>query len=211
MFIKIQTLIEKYDLKINGIIHGGGHFAEEYDDYKACGIEDIIFIEPCQKASIIIYEKFAYNSRIITMQTALGDYNGTALMNTETANQGQSNSILKPKQHLVDFPSIKFEGTEQVYMSRLDDIEFDRSKYNFLNCDLQGFELLALKGAIKTLEHIDFCYLEINKAEMYFGNAMVDELDEFLDGFGFKRVETYWCNRNIEEKSSWGDGFWIKK
>ena len=130
-------------------------------------------------------------------------------MNTETANEGQSNSILKPKQHLVDFPSIKFEGTEQVDMSRLDDITFDRSKYNFLNMDLQGYELLALQGAPETLEHIDYCYLEINKAEMYSECAMVDELDEFLAKFGFERVETFWCNRGTS--GNWGDGFWIKK
>ena len=47
MYIKIHTLIEKYNLNIKGIMHVGAHACEERKDYNNAGITDnnIVWIE----------------------------------------------------------------------------------------------------------------------------------------------------------------------
>jgi hypothetical protein len=63
---------------------------------------------------------------VTLVNKALGDQIGQSFMYVETANGGQSSSILKPKLHLTQYPHITFDSTEQVEMIRLDDYEFDK-------------------------------------------------------------------------------------
>jgi len=64
--------------------------------------------------------------------------------------------------------------------------------------------LEVLKGGTKTLEHVDYVYCEVNRDEVYENNALVEELDEFLAGYGMKRVETDWAGE------IWGDALYIR-
>jgi hypothetical protein len=89
-------------------------------------------------------------------------------------------------------------------ITKLDLLSFDRSKYNFINIDVQGYELEVFKGGTETLKTIDYVYAEINKDELYKGCPMVEDLDVFLETFGFKRNET------IMATPTWGDALYIK-
>ena len=77
-------------------------------------------------------------------------------------------------------------------------------KYNFINIDVQGYELEVFKGSLRTLESIDYIISEVNRAELYENCTNVYELDNFLSLYGFKRVETSW------EGVTWGDALYIK-
>ncbi len=79
--------------------------------------------------------------------------------------------------------------------------------YNFLNMDTQGYELKILQGGAETLKAIDYVYSEVNRDEIYEGNARIEQLDAFLHEF--QRVETFWCNGGVS--GTWGDAFWIRK
>ena len=46
---------------------------------------------------------------------------------------------------------------------------------NFLNIDIQGAELLALKGMGSLISYFDYIYLEVNKAHVYKKCALVNE------------------------------------
>ena len=124
-------------------------------------------------------------------------------MNVETANQGQSNSLLKPKKHLEQYAWIQFHKTEKVNVYRLDNLIFERKDYNFLNMDIQGYELEALKGAKQTLKSIDYVYTEVNRDEVYENCARVEQLDFFLKDF--ERVHTNWMG------GTWGDSLYLRK
>ena len=65
-------------------------------------------------------------------------------------------------------------------------------EFNFINIDVQGYELEVLKGARNTIESIDLILSEINKEEMYKGCAKVEDIDEFLAELGFQRIAHYW-------------------
>lgn len=198
MLISLTDIIKKYNLSIKGIIHVGAHHGEEYEEYIACGITNIIFIEPCSRAFKILKSKFP---KVSLYNCALGSEQGTALMNVETENKGQSNSILKPAKHLKQYPSITFNETELVQVRRMD--QLNSNGCNMVNMDVQGYELEVLKGATKTLERIDYIYTEVNRDELYEGCARVEQLDQFLKDFD--RVHTNWGG------GTWGDALYIRK
>ena len=89
-------------------------------------------------------------------------------------------------------------------MVRLDDELKDNDKYNFINIDVQGYELEVFKGSSQILKNVDYIMTEVNKSEVYKNCAMVEDLDNFLSKFNFKRVETTW------DGITWGDAFYIK-
>lgn len=205
MLISIKKLIDKYGLKIKGIIHIGGHYAEEYEVYKEIGISDIdmFWFEPHPETFKVLVQKSGNSNRF---QVALGDYNGISEMFCETVNNGQSSSLLEPKDHLKEFPDIIFDKKTTVAVKKLDDFDEFFGNANMLNIDTQGFELQVLRGGKKVLNQIDYAYLEVNRTEVYKGCGLVHEIDAFLSEYGFRRVETQWAG----EYSGWGDAFYLK-
>ena len=192
-------------MDIKGIVHIGAHYGEEIQEYVDNGIQKITVFEPLSKNFNILSQRMQHvNANIQGHQVALGSKKGTATMFL-SSNEAQSSSILKPKQHLELHPDVSFDGTEQVEVSLLDD--YDIGESNFINIDVQGYELEVFKGGKKTLDKIDYIYCEVNRDEVYEGNAMVEDLDEFLSSYGFVRVETKWP----ETYYTWGDALYIKK
>jgi FkbM family methyltransferase len=203
MIFDFNILNNKYNFKIKGVIHVGGHYGEEYELYKSLNIP-VIFFEPLNNNYNTLKNKVGHDPNIKAFQCALGNENKIVTMNVEVANNGQSSSILKPKKHLEQYPHITFNSTEEVHMFKLDDIDINLTQYNFLNIDVQGYELEVFKGAFGTLKNIDYIISEVNRDEVYENCPHVDELDEYLSQFGFKRVETDWAG------GIWGDALYIK-
>jgi len=217
MLLKLKDLITKHNMKITGVIHVGAHHGEEVALYKELGISPIVLIEPCKPAFDILKSKFHGDPDIILLNFACGNEEGVKDMNVETANTGQSNSLLKPKLHLKHYSNITFDKTEPVIVAKLDvliaGITVDRVPipysttpfpFNFLNADIQGFEGEMLKGATETLKYIDYIYLEVNDAEVYEGNSTLQQLDAMLSEY-YSRVELSMTDAN------WGDAMWIRK
>ena len=203
-----QFPIEKTDFPIRGMIHIGAHYAQEYTDYINYGIKNIMFIEPLKDNYEKMMARLAEEPRLdntVALNMALGNTTGEIEMFVETANQGMSSSILEAGTHIIDYPSITFDTKELVKIDKLDNIEFDRTKYNALNIDVQGYELEVLKGASETLEHIMFIVSEINVGEVYKGCSKLSEIDEYLKPFGFVRIFTH-----LYENVGYGDAIYLK-
>jgi FkbM family methyltransferase len=203
MIFNFEELKQENLTNIKGVIHVGGHHGQEYDEYKKLNIP-ILFFEPLSSNYSVLNNKTKDDPNVIAFQCALGNENKKVVMNVEVANQGQSSSILKPKKHLEQYPHIQFDFTEEVNMFRLDDISIDTSLYNFMNVDVQGYELEVFKGAFETLKNIDYIISEVNCDEVYEGCPHVNELDEYLHNFGFKRIKTDWAG------VIWGDALYVK-
>jgi len=191
-------------MNIKGVVHIGAHYGEEIQEYVDNGIQNIIVFEPLSKNFEVLAERLQnVNADIQGYQVALGSKKGTATMYL-SSNEAQSSSILKPKEHLEHHPDVTFNGTEEVEVSVLD--EYDLGESNFINMDVQGYELEVLKGGSETLKKVDYVYCEVNRGEMYEGNAMIDDIDQYLSDYGFERVETHWP----ETWYKWGDALYIK-
>lgn len=203
MLLNFNNLKVKYNINITGIIHVGAHYGEELNDYVNSGVNKILLFEPIQDNYNILSEKIKTIPASIELhQVALGSEEKNSIMYVSD-NEKQSSSILKPKVHLTHHPDVYFPDLEEVKVDLMDN--YNTSSYNFICMDVQGYELEVLKGAEETLNHIDYVYCEVNRDELYEGNAYVEEIDLYLFQYGFERVETDWGG------GLWGDAFYIKK
>ena len=205
MILNLNELYRKYNMNISGVIHIGAHFGEEQNEYKLLGINKIIYFEPVKKTFNKLKEKIGDDA--VLFNYALGNENKEIEMYVEEADAYGCSSILKPSDN---YKNVKFNYGEIVQMKRLDDIEFDFTNYNFMNIDVQGYELEVLKGSIEILKYINYIMCEINRFILekpleYVNCTEIFELSEYLSKFGFVLVEQNWAG------ISWGDGFFIKK
>jgi FkbM family methyltransferase len=202
MLLDLEKLVKKYNMNIIGVVHIGAHFGEENEVYNNLNLKNRMFFEPLEKN----YNKLLENIGIgyITHKVALGNESKTIEMFVEEANMGQSSSILKPVKHLTQYPHIKFNSKEKVEMKWLDDFKIESEKFNFINIDVQGYELEVFKGSKETLKTIDYIMSEINRDEVYENCAKINELIDFLKPYGFELVEEDWAG------NTWGDGLFIK-
>lgn len=201
--LDLEELVQKYQVKIKGLIHVGAHYGQEYELYQKLGIANLIFFKPLRQNFEILKTHVGEKAKLF--QLALGNENKQIKMYVESANNGMSSSILKPYKHLEQFPQIVFDQEEIVEMVRLDDFLSEKENYNFLTIDVQGYELEVLKGSRETLTNISGILTEVNRDELYSNCVRVEQLDDFLKNFDFDRVETNW------EGGTWGDAFYIKK
>jgi FkbM family methyltransferase len=202
MLLDFDEIVKKYNMTIKGVIHIGAHHGQEHIIYKKNGIKNIVYFEPLSKNFKVLKENIGEDATLFNL--ALGNKEDYVEMFVERNNKGQSSSVLEPKLHLIQYPHITFDEKETVKMTKLDNIELDLNKYNFINIDVQGYELEVFKGAIKTLENVDYIISEINRDELYKGCVKIEELSKFLSNFGFIPVEQSWIGR------TWGDGLFIK-
>lgn len=209
MIIDIQKIIKQYNLNIQGAIHIGAHHGQEVESYIYNNIKNIICFEPVESSFIVL--ESLHSEKCDLFQLALGNNNKKIKMNI--ANNGQSSSILNPKVHLDQYPHIKFETQEEIQMVKLDDFMIfynsnhknKNKKFDFINIDVQGYELEVFKGAKDYLNNVMCINAEVNKDFLYENCALVNEIDDYLSQYNFKRVETVW------EGNTWGDAFYIKQ
>ncbi len=209
MLLSFDKLEHDFGLKMEGVIHIGAHHGQEVPSYIERGVENILLFEPQPECFDILVDRFAEEDSVLVENLALGSSVCKNSMYTETANGGQSSSVLKPAIHTQQYPSIVFNGKIDIDMTTLDkyfeDNDMDPSFYNTINIDVQGYELEVFRGAESTLEHIDYIITEINRAEVYEGCAKSEDLDEFLGGIGFVRKITDWAG------NTWGDAFYTRE
>jgi FkbM family methyltransferase len=204
MLINLDYLIKKYELKISGIIHVGAHDCEEYPIYKKNQINNVIWID-AMKDKVDKMKKLLTTNKIFHGVIDVEDNNEVEFKIT---NNGQSSSILDLGLHKQFYPNIKVIKKIKCKTCRLDTLinknKINMKNYNFINLDIQGVELNALKSLGKNMYYINYIYTEINTAEVYKNCSLVNEIDDYLKIFGFKRVETKLTN------AKWGDAFYIK-
>jgi FkbM family methyltransferase len=206
MLMSLSSIKNKYKIDITGLIHVGGHIGEEVSDYYIKGIDNIVIFEPLLQSFVQLESEVAKYQfkKIKLINKALGSKNKQIEMNV--CNQdGLCSSLLNPKHVLEQYPHIKFPNKQLVDMITMDSIIEENHNYNFLNMDTQGYELEVLKGSKKTLKKINFVYTEVNNTEVYENNALIEDIDKFLEKYNMVRVETDWMG------TTWGDAFYIKK
>ena len=185
-----------------GVLHIGAHICEEKQLYNDNGINDdnILWIEA--NNDLINQEQKNILNAVIS------DKNDEEV-NFIITNNMQSSSILELYKHLEEHPGvieIERRKVKTITLNTLyenNNIPYDR--YDFINLDIQGAELKALKGADKILPHIKAIYTEVSTKELYKNCVLLPELDEFLEKNGFKRIIISMTH------NYWGDALYIKE
>ena len=215
MLLDLKELIKKHNLKINGVVQIGSHWFEEWNLFQEIGLHHKVFFEA---DPLNVEEGMRRNGRndcVWIEAVGCGNFNGEVEINTETRNQGQSNTILEPAGCLTDYPDIVYNGKKKIKIIKLDDYWNNIQPMNLLMIDVEGYELEVLKGATTHFSHIDYILLEVSCEERYKDQPLIDhdkekyanniDLDEWLAQYSYKRIETNWGGINF------GDALYIKE
>lgn len=203
MLISLNTLVQKYSIQFKGILHVGAHECEEIVEYeKYLPRDKILWVEALPNKVKLCKSRYPN----INIENAIVS-NVVENVTFKVSNNGQSSSILDLGLHLQYHPEVRYISSFTGTTTLLKDIlpKYD-IYYNFLNFDIQGAELKALKGMENYLPNVDYLYTEVNSDYVYKDCALISEIDEYLQQFDLIRVETTWW-----PKCTWGDAFYIRK
>lgn len=204
MLIPLRTIHDKYGLKVNGVLHIGAHYGEELSYYDILSYRPVWWIE-AEVASFKVLKEHvkSYNDQHCINACVADEVKPVTF---HTANNGQSSSILELGTHAQEHPDVVYTGSDTMIATTVDILADKKAigQANFMNLDIQGAELMALKGAVNYLKNVDYIYSEVNEKELYKGCVQLPELDEWLKEQGFELVELSWTQHG------WGDGFWVR-
>lgn len=185
-----------------------------------------IYAFECNPNTIDICKKNieSYSDRITLIEGAVCDYDGNitfypinqqkTITTWKDGNPGAS-SIFKTNGEYTIETYIQDEITTQCH--RLDSV---MNKYGILKVDiiwmnLQGAELLALKGLGNYLHNVKYIYTEVSYKEMYSGQVMFKELNDFILSNNFSIMNNLtlqgWQEDAIYEKKNIYDLTTFKK
>jgi len=202
---RVKELLSKNNIQITGVLHIGAHDCEELSMYNYLNIpqHNIIWIDAladkvqsCQKRGILNVFHAVISDK---------DDETVSFMRT---NNDQSSSILDFGTHAkhygwcVEVGRIQMKTTTIDTFMKREGIK-NPELYNFWNFDIQGAELLALKGGEESIKGVKAIYLEVNTEEVYKKCALIEEIDSYLQVRGFKRIETSMTNEG------WGDALYV--
>jgi len=208
MLISEQEVIDaltNYNIVVHGVLHIGAHECEELGFYHKMNIpsSDIIWIDG-NKDKV----QWAHVHGIPNVYHALITDTDDKEMDFNITNNGQSSSILDLGTHMHHHPHVHYIETRKQQGITIDTFfereQLNAKKYDFWNFDIQGAELLALKGATHSLDYPKAIYLEVNSEELYKGCGLITDIDHYLAVYGFKRVLTKMTEFN------WGDALYVK-
>jgi hypothetical protein len=109
----------------------------------------------------------------------------------------------------VEYPGIREIARHRVQTTTVHDLLRGHGvpvgSFNFVNLDLQGAELDALRGFGAYLAPVQYIYTEFCSRPLYADAALRPELHAFLESVGFREVQSR------EVRQGWGDAFYIRK
>ena len=204
-FDDIKNIIKQFNIEITGVLHVGAHECEEMSFYNDIGLHanDIVWLDALES-------KVAQNKMkgIPNVYHAVVTDEDDSEVVFNVANNGQSSSVLDFGIHKNYYPNVTYVDkivsktiTLNTFFQRNN---IDGKKYNFWNFDIQGAELLALKGAVNHIGNAKIIYLEVNEKEVYKNCGLITEIDQLLSEFGFVRAITQMTS------AGWGDALYVK-
>lgn len=202
---EVISLLKKFNININGALHIGAHDCEELPFYRRLGITelDMVWVDAIPDK---VQQGKARGIQNI-YQAVISDKDNEKV-NFKITNNVQSSSILEFGTHATHHSHVHFVGSLELETTTIKTFfeknKLDTIKYDFWNLDIQGAELMALKGADDILKNVKVLYLEVNTEEVYKGCALIGDIDEYVAAFGFKRVRT-----EITQ-FGWGDAIYVK-
>jgi FkbM family methyltransferase len=166
----------------------GAHYGQEADIYQ--WIErKVIWVEAIPKVFNQLKDNLYFYSDQEAYCLLLGDMDNIKNFFFISNNDSVSSSLFKFSKNTLDGKyfseqALKTKNEIKLEMSKLDTFvkknNIDISNYNHWIVDLQGAELLALKGAENSLDFCDSLLIEISKVDIYENGVLWPELKNWL-------------------------------
>jgi FkbM family methyltransferase len=208
MLIPFEEIARDYDPDIRGIVHVGAHLGEEAQSYDKAGVESVIWIEGNQELTVDLLERLKRYPGHKVITAIVGDVDGQDMDFRVTSNR-MSSSLLPLAKHKKYHPNVQVETVKTVTTRRIDNLislkEILDGNYTFVNLDLQGAELMALKGMGELLDEMKWVYVEVNLTDIYRGCPLLSDVDTYMLDKGFVRRKTRIT------KYMWGDALYQRR
>jgi len=152
--------------------------------FETGAISHITFFEPVKKNVDVLYKNTSrYNNKTIIVEAAVCDFDGK--INFNETNLVDNGSVLKLKNFNKN---IKKKNTYEVEAIKLDTYCKKKNFFpDLLWIDVQGADLLVLKGAENILKKVRLVYIEISIWEpTHINGCLAEEINVYLSKFGFK-------------------------
>lgn len=206
-----QELFDRRGIRptqINGILHLGANTGQEAKTYESLGIRNVIWVEAHPAVFRELEEHLTRFKGQRAYRGCITDEDNRVTNFHVANNAGQSSSVLELGTHKVQHPTVRYTGQIQMVSKTVDTLlrqhgEVIAGRW-LLNADLQGAELMALKGMRENLQHFHWLYLEVNQEPLYVGCPLLPELDLYLGERGFRRTDLHMTG------SGWGDALFCR-
>lgn len=181
-FLKSDTAVTLVDIGAST-----GEFTAAVERY--CGIRRALLVEPQPRRCQELAARYP-DGRYLIRECALSDHNGAAEM--DILNFDYSSSLLPVKPEVGGVGKFLDFGVREripVQVRTLDDILNESSwaeTIDLIKIDVQGAELLVLKGAQYSLSRARLVWTEVSFRAQYEGSAIFSEVYDFLNQQGFR-------------------------
>jgi FkbM family methyltransferase len=200
--LPLDLLVQRYNLRVTGVLHLGAHVGQEAPTYARQGITEVTWVEADPLVFATLEQVVRpYGHRAVNALVSDRDDESVEFYRT---NNEKSSSLLRMRTHRYEHPDVVVTETLRLRTTTVDTMcaRLGIKDFNFMTLDLQGAELLALHGATESLSHTRYLFIEVNTEELYEGCPHVEDLDRFLSNY--ERVETAMTDHN------WGDAFYVR-
>lgn len=204
--IDFNILWPKWGIKPYGVLHVGANEGQEAEFYYNAGVKEVIWIEAYKPTFEKLKNRVSDIPGTTCIHACISDKYSETYFNIAN-NNSQSSSLLELGHHKEIHPEVSFIDKIPIKTYRLDDLlkDFKIEGDWFLNVDLQGADLLAMKGMGDLLHKFKWINTEVNNNEVYTGCDIIEDVDNYLRDYGFERVETGgWV------AFSWTDALYVK-
>lgn len=203
--VMFTQVVQDPSVKVHGVLHLGAHFGEEAFEYAASGVP-VWWVE-ANPSLIPSLEQRVHPYGHHVIQALISDRdNETREFYITNNDSGASSSMLPLGTHQIFAPQVVVVDTISLTTSTVDTLceQHRIHPCNYLAMDLQGAELLALRGASQFLQGVQYIETEINEDEVYVGCGLLPELEAHLHEFERTKIR-------FEGRTGWGDAFYVRK
>ncbi len=175
-------------------MHVGANTGQERALYSEYGLR-VLWVEPIAEVFDELVANLASYPRQRAIRALLTDQDDAEYDFGISSNKGQSSSLLPLARHREMWPRIEYVESRRLRGITLQSL-FRRERlsardYQALVLDVQGAELMVLKGAGDLLQEFRFIKAEAADFESYAGGARLDDLQVYLQNAGFAEKDRH--------------------
>lgn len=209
-----RTLLKGVNQPI--IFDVGAHHGDMAARYRSLFPESTIYcFEPFDESFELLARRFAHDSRIKTVRRAVSDK--TAAREFFVSHRDATNSLLpRPLISRRYYPKGAGQKTTiKVQTTSLDDfLQKERvESIDILKLDIQGGELMALRGAEQTLKNnnVSLIFIEIMFVPHYEGGPLFCKLWDFPKDYKYSLFDIYDLYRARNGQLRYGDALFVSE
>lgn len=177
--------------RASGVIHVGANTGQGRIRYEKRGLR-VVWIEPIPEVFATLEENLRPFPRQTALRYLVADRDDVEHTFHIANNAGKSSSILELKLHKDVYPEVAYERSVTMrsitLASLLEREKIAAADYDALVMDVQGAELLVLKGAAPILGSFKFIKTEVAEFESYAGCCQPKDIDAFVRPYGFREI-----------------------